>query len=131
MSDDGALHGQGISFPPRLGSDGRIAWSRGADNVRESITVLLQTDPGERLMLPGFGGGLRSFLFETNSTPTHRLVQERVTFALTRWEPRIRLESVEVDPDPDAPDAALVSVRYRLVATGETGGVSVTVPVGA
>ncbi|NTV96894.1 MAG: TOBE domain-containing protein, partial [Thiobacillus sp.] len=38
------LFGRGISFPPRIGSDGRIAWSEGEQNVRESIRVILMTD---------------------------------------------------------------------------------------
>ena len=57
------IYGQGMSFPPRLGADGRMAWSSGPDNIREAIMLILLTQPGERLMLPDFGGRLRSFLF--------------------------------------------------------------------
>src|SRR5258707_2829125 len=45
-------------FPPRVGPEGRIAWSAGEDNVRESIRIILMTDERERLRLPEFGGGL-------------------------------------------------------------------------
>ena len=44
----GTLFGQGISFPPRLGADGRMAWSNGPDNIREAIQEILLTQPGER-----------------------------------------------------------------------------------
>ncbi|HKG94969.1 MAG TPA: hypothetical protein VKA84_23840, partial [Gemmatimonadaceae bacterium] len=56
--DPGALFGRGIAFPPRVGPDGRLAWSAGEANVRESIRVILMTDERERLRLPEFGGGL-------------------------------------------------------------------------
>ncbi len=117
LSDEARLLGRGISFPPRLGPDGRWATSSGADNVRESIRVILETELGERLMLPELGGGLRGFLFQPNSAPTHRLIEERIRQALGRWEPRIAVEAVAVVADADDPAAAVATVAYRLVAT--------------
>jgi phage baseplate assembly protein W len=105
--DEGQLFGRGISFPPRIGPEGRIAWSVGAQNIREAIRVILLTETEERLMRPEFGGGLQSFLFEPNTTATHRLIQERITQALGRWEPRIAIESVTVDAHPQDAEAAL------------------------
>ena len=34
------LYGQGMAFPPRVRPDGRIAWSSGEDNIRESMRVV-------------------------------------------------------------------------------------------
>ncbi len=62
----------------QLGPDGRWAWSAGSKNVRESVQVILLTEPGERLMLPDFGGKLHSFLFEPNTVATRRLLQEQI-----------------------------------------------------
>jgi phage baseplate assembly protein W len=129
-SSDARLFGQGVAFPPRLDGEGRLAWAVGHDSVRESIRVVLTTEPGERLMLPSFGAGLRSFLFEPNVPATHRMVEERVQFALRRWEPRIALESVVVRPHPDGRSRAVVSVRYVLVATQARDGIELQVPVG-
>ena len=49
--DEGLLYGKGLSFPPRVGSDGRIAWSAGEANVRESIQIILLTEWNERVSL--------------------------------------------------------------------------------
>src|SRR5690606_23952036 len=106
---------KGISFPPRLGEDGRMAWSEGPQNIRESIRVILSTEAGERFMLPSFGGGLRRFLFEPNTASTRRLIEERVTQSLAMWEPRIRLDGVAVEADPHDPAIAHVTIHYRLV----------------
>jgi uncharacterized protein len=115
--DNGDVFGRGIAFPPRVGADGRVAWSSGPANVAEAIQIILLTDPGERLHLPEFGGRLRRFLFESNTVATRRLIAEQIETALKRWEPRISLESVDVQPDPDDDRAALATVRYALVAT--------------
>ena len=58
---DGAkLFGRGMGFPPRVGADGRVVWSEGETNIREAIQIVLQTEEGERLNLPQFGGGCAS-----------------------------------------------------------------------
>lgn len=115
---EATLLGRGISFPPRIGSDGRFAYSSGAENVRESIRVILSTDQQERIMLPQFGGGLMQYLFQPNTATTHRLIQESITQSLARWEPRIELDSVRVAADPADARAAVATVQYRVRATG-------------
>lgn len=122
-----SILGRSIAFPPRIGSDGRLAWSEGESNVRESIRIILQTSPGERIMRPSFGCGLRELLFEPNTVSTRRILEDRVRVALQRWEPRIRLQSVAADADPDDPRAAIIRIVYRLVATGVSESTSLTV----
>jgi len=121
------VFGSGISFPMRLGPDGRVAVSGGPDNIREMIRVILLTEPGERLQLPEFGGGAGRFLFEPNTVSTRRQVQERIEESLRRWEPRIALQNVSVDEDPDDPQGAIATIRYQLVANRASEQVSVRV----
>lgn len=124
--NEGRLFGRGIGFPPRIGSDGRVAWSAGPANIRDSIRIILLTEPGERVMLRSFGGGLQRFLFEPNIVTTHRLIQEHITRALERWEPRIKLKSVFVEPDANDSQAAVVTIEYKLVTTGAGDRISLT-----
>ncbi|HEX5705799.1 MAG TPA: GPW/gp25 family protein [Pyrinomonadaceae bacterium] len=115
--DTGRLYGRGISFPPRVGSDWRVAWSEGETNVRESIRVILMTEQRERLMLSEFGGGLGLFLFEPNTVTTRHLIKDRIQKALALWEPRIQVEAVTVEEDPTDTQAAVATITYKLVAT--------------
>jgi phage baseplate assembly protein W len=125
--DKGQLFGRGISFPPRVGADGRVVWSEGEENVREAIRIILLTEQRERIRLPEFGGGLGRFLFEPNTVTTRRLIEDRITKALAEWEPRIRLETIDVEPDPDDPQAAIATITYKLVATQARTTISVNV----
>lgn len=129
-SDEGTLFGRGIAFPPQVDADGRFAWSEGADNVRQSIRVILLTEPRERVMLPEFGGGLRRFLFQPNTPATHRLIEESITLALGRSEPRIRLDGVDVSEDPDDDRAAIADIRYTLIATRSSEQIKLRVTLG-
>ena len=116
-TESGRMFGRGLAFPPRVGGDGRVAWSEGELNVRESIQVILLTERRERLMLPEFGGGLSGYLFEPNTVTTRRLIKDRIQRALEQWEPRISVEGVEVEADPDDSQAAVATITYQLVAT--------------
>ncbi len=121
-----SLFGQGMAFPPRVDADGRLAWSYGEENVRQCIRALLLTEPGERLMREAFGCGLRRFLFEPNTVTTRQLIRERVSRAIARWEPRVTVEEVKVDPDSVEPRVVHLTILFRLTATRalETLGLS-------
>lgn len=125
------VYGRGMAFPPRVGADGRMAWSEGEPNIREAIRIILSTEPGERLRLPEFGAGLRRFLFEPNTLATHTLIRQTIAEALKRWEPRVQVEAVEVQADASDAESALATITYRLVATQVQERVSLRVGVSA
>jgi phage baseplate assembly protein W len=113
-----------------VGPDGRLAWSEGETNVRESIRVILMTEQPERLRTPKFGGSLGRFLFEPNTVSTRRSIEDRIKRELAQWEPRIRVESVNVDADPVDPQGAIATITYKLVATQAIERVTVGVTLG-
>ena len=129
MIDEGRVFGRGMSFPPRVGADGRVSWSSGPANIRESIRVLLLTNANERLNRPEYGSDLRPLLFEPNTVTTRRQVQGRIARALEVWEPRIAIERVEVESDPDDDRAAIATIAYRLVATQTVESLSLRLPL--
>jgi phage baseplate assembly protein W len=130
QADPGRVLGRGIAFPPRVGGDGRVAWSEGEQNVREGIRVVLATEQRERLRLADFGAGLGRALFEPNTVATRRDIQARIVKALERWEPRIAVESVAVDEIAGDPEVALATITYKLVATGARESVAASVVLG-
>jgi uncharacterized protein len=126
----GDVLGRGMAFPPRIGADGRVAWSEGEANIREAIRIVLMTIPGERLRRPAFGAGLDRFLFEPNTTATRRDMEERITRALVTSEPRITLESVDVEEDLEDPTTAIATVTFRIIATQVMASVSAAITLG-
>lgn len=116
-NDPGKIFGRGLGFPPRVGPDGRVAWSEGEANVRDCLHILLLTEPRERMRLPGFGGGLTRYLFEPNTPGTRQRIRETIEDNIKRWEPRIQIDSVTVDADPADAQGAVAIIAYRLIAT--------------
>lgn len=123
----GELLGRGIAFPPRIGADGRVAWSEGEANIREAVRIVLLCAPGERLRRPTFGAGIDRHLFDPNTTSTRREIEERIRRALAAWEPRIMLEEVEVVADERNESTAIATITFRIVATQTVERVSAAV----
>lgn len=124
--DAGRLFGRGMAFPPKV-VNGRVPFSEGEQNIRDAIRIVLLTDQRERIRLPQFGGTLRQFLFEPNTVATRQRIQNQIELALARWEPRIAVQSIAVEPDAADPQAAIATITYRLVATQALERVSLAV----
>lgn len=73
-----------------------IALLKDEDAVKESIKNLILTDPGERLMQPFIGGGIRGMLFENITPGTLKLIEARVKTTIETYEPRAELIRVNV-----------------------------------
>jgi len=109
--------GRGWAFPVEQDTEGAVALVAGEEDVRQAVRLILETEPGERVMRPDFGAGLRSLAFEPISRTTLALVRNRVEEALVEWEPRIDLERVEVtSPDPTQ-GTLLIEIEYRVRET--------------
>ena len=111
--------GQGIHFPMRSGYDGGIDLARGVESIERSIHMILSTAPGERVMRPEFGCAIWDLLYEPINNSTIGLMGEATREALSRWEPRIEVEDVEVEPDESANGAVRISVAYTVQSTND------------
>lgn len=109
--------GTGWSAP--LGVDGRggINLVSGDRAIERSILTILATAKGERRMRPMFGCGIHDLVFAPNDPTTAGLVHSQVLEALGWWEPRIVVQSVDVQSSRDEDGLLLIDVRYTIKAT--------------
>lgn len=111
--------GVGWRFPIRPIA-GALTYIKYEDDIEQSINVILETSRKERVMLPGFGGGLRDHLFASNSPQTQRALEVEVRRALLEHEERIDVESVRASASPDTPHVLLIEIDYVVRATNST-----------
>ncbi len=105
-----------LAYPFRIDRAGRTAEAGHEAHIRHMIEQVLFTVPGERVNLPAFGTGLRTYLFAGESDETLTAVQFLVEGALNQWlGDLIELLGVEVAPSDSA---MVVHVRYRTRDTG-------------
>lgn len=110
--------GRGVAFPVGLDEASRgLGYAEGPEKVRQAIQIVLDTEPGERIMRPSFGCGLRRYLMEPNTVAVRALIRRDVELALGTWEPRIALTEVRVS-EGDDPALVEIAVAYIHVRTG-------------
>ena len=117
MSSTFRYLGRGWNFPILPAQDRLLKYEDGPEKVRQSILLILETEPGERLMRPAFGCGLRRYLMKPNSVATRALIKHDVERGLALSEPRIKLREVRVEPDDD-PALVLIHISYTHVRDG-------------
>lgn len=108
-----------LSFPlAGTGTDGSFTWAASSDSVRDVVWSILLTEPGERLMRPEFGAGLKRYIHQPNNETTRRLIADVALKALQRWEPRIDIIELNVTSSARELNRVSLNIFYRIRATG-------------
>lgn len=112
--------GSGIQYPnPFNQSTGGVSVSTGEDRINQSLSLILSTPVGTRIFNPLFGSNLKSALFE-NLVDTS-LLTVYIQDAISQWEKRIAVTSIQVVQDSFNPHQYNVSISYNIVSTNVSG----------
>ena len=110
--------GKGWKFPVTVDTRTKnMAMSEYEQDIQEAVGIILSTSKGERVMQPDFGCDLQELVFAPMNTATLSLVESHVWEALTLWEPRIELTTVEVSAKSGYEGKLLVNIEYRVRLT--------------
>jgi phage baseplate assembly protein W len=114
-----APNGKHLSFPFRIGKDGRTAEvTTLEEHVRDELIQLLLTNLGERPFLAEFGGGLRRLVFEPADETSAAVTKAMVTQAVSNWlGHRITLELLDVQVENET---IQVDLKYRIAGTEDS-----------
>jgi uncharacterized protein len=109
--------GTGWRFPILPDETGGLGYVAGDTNVEQSLRILLLTDLGQRVMRPDFGCKAPRLVFAPGSVQYLRLLETTVREAVRDWEPRVALEDVRAEVDPNEETRVIVSISYRVRQT--------------
>lgn len=113
-----AFLGQGWGFPPAFSANGRdVEMVSGAEDVHQSLQILLATVRNERVLAEQFGCDLHGYLFEEVSQRLINDLTRIITDAILYYEARIDLNEVNVRESADTPGLLLISIGYTLRTT--------------
>ncbi|HEU4390614.1 MAG TPA: GPW/gp25 family protein [Blastocatellia bacterium] len=110
----------GIGFPFVINELGQVAAMTADDNIRAKILQVLLTSPGERVMRPEFGTGLRDLVFDPNNDVLAATTEFTAARALQQWlNDEVVVQSVDVTNDEGALQVEVVYIRRDLVQPGK------------
>ena len=105
----------GLNFP--LGSEvngGFFAKKSGVDKITNSVKQLLQTEKGERIMLPTFGCNLRKFLFQPLDENTFEGIKREILTSFNNYIIGATIQKLSVFPYGDTGPAGGNSLQIIL-----------------
>ena len=69
--------------------------------VKQAVVNILMTNKGERLFDPDYGSDVPTYLFDQLDYGTAANISDAIRECLSKYEPRIRINSLGVVPDFD------------------------------
>ena len=84
------------------------------EDIQESLRILFSTAPGERVMHPSYGCGLKRMVFEQINETARTEIKDLIERAILFFEPRITLERVELDDTQIFEGRLLILLDYTI-----------------
>ena len=102
-------YGIGLNFGKSI--NGYFSTSADKKLVKENMQQILLTNPGERVMLPDFGVGLRRYLFEMNDEQLATVIREKIVTQIAKYEPLASIIDIQFKQQDNE---MRIRITYRL-----------------
>ena len=88
--------------------------------VRQNFKMLLLTVPGERVMEPEFGVGIKTFLFELHDATFSQRIESAIKKQTQLYMPLIQIEDIFFDTSEIDRNSISIAIKYSLPKIGAT-----------
>lgn len=89
------------------------------DLAKQNLKMLILTNPGERMMNPAFGAGIRQFMFEPNNSNTYGNIVTAIRRQAEEYLPYIRIDDIQFGSPENSPslfpNSLTVVVSFTIV----------------
>ena len=93
-------------------------------SIKQNFKMLMLTNPGERMMDPTFGVGLKRYLFENNHQQIREQIKQRIINQTRKSLPFIRIENISINSSDSNPElyanSIHISISYSILPLRET-----------
>ena len=114
---DRAFLGVGWAFPLAAAAVGDVQLAAAEEDIRQSVRIILGTAPGERVMRPSFGAGIKQQIFESIDETTVTILQDAIRRAILFFEPRVEVVAIVADTALAMEGRLDFSIDYTIIST--------------
>lgn len=117
MNENKSYLGVGWAFPPRFVKGGGAVMVSLEEDIKESLQILLQTTPEERIFRFDYGCNIHQWVYEELNLSTQTLITDSIRQAIVEYESRIELINVELNVADIADGVLQISIDYEVRQT--------------
>jgi phage baseplate assembly protein W len=82
--------------------------------IKQNFKMLILTNPGERVMDPEFGVGIRQFLFENFESDVYARIDQRIREQTSIYLPVVLIRSIEFGRRPEDENLLALRLEYTI-----------------
>jgi|TARA_R110000787_G_scaffold38854_6_gene97687 hypothetical protein len=90
------------------------------DVAKQNFKMLILTNPGERVMEPSFGVGLKRYLFENFSENVYAEIDTRIREQVNIFMPAIAIQEIEFASSNQDSGELAIFISYAIPAIAES-----------
>ena len=96
--------------------------------IHQNFKNLVLTSPGERIMDPNFGVGIRRYLFQQKTPLVFADIRERLDQQVAKYLPFVEVTNVFFDSREDQfPNMLMMQIEYLVIPLGKLNALNITV----
>lgn len=112
--EDRSYLGTGWSFPPAFIKGKGVEMVSEEEDIRQSLSILLSTLPGERTFRYDYGCNIRQWIFEEITLSEKTLIADTIEQAVLHFEPRVKMEKISIETDEMADGILHIHLEYLI-----------------
>jgi len=66
---------------------------------RQNLKMVIMTNPGERIMIPDFGVGIKTYLFENATQATFDEIEDEIRDQVSKYLPYMTINSIQFNSE--------------------------------
>lgn len=117
MDTDISFLGTGWSFPPEFSIRAGVRMVSAEEDIRQSLHIVLGTAPGERVMRPSFGAGIKQHVFDNIDETTVTILKDAIERAILFFEPRVVVDVIHADAALALEGRLDFRIEYTIIST--------------
>ncbi len=99
------------------------------DSIKQNLKMLLLTNPGERIMIPDYGVGLKRYLFEQKDQYTAAKIENKIVQQIEKYLSIVVIEQIIISGNEDMvgnENAINVRLIYSIPAFSYSDELNIT-----
>lgn len=97
------------------------------DLVKQNFKTLLLTMPGERIMMPDFGVGIQTYLFENIEGGGISMIASSINNQVSKYMPYINILNIETRDSDENEHLVSVSITYYIKPLSEQDVIDISI----
>ena len=117
-----------VKLPLRYDSQGGYQMIRSlAAAAQQNLKMLLLTNPGERVMIPSYGVGLKRYLFENFRSGVEADISAKIHQQVRIYMPYIRVGNIAFDTTQADRGKMQITLHYSIPQLGLTSAMDLSI----